>query len=340
MNTTTTSKPNPSQSAASTDNAPPRRFVNELADGEVVEQIFLASEKQLRTNRNGNLYLQVRLSDKTGSLTAMLWNAHQKHYDSFENGDFLRVKGNSQLFNGGMQVLCKEIEKAHSADVNQADFETLSSVDVEKMLARVAELLRAIKNVHLRNLSECFLVDETFMQSFRTAPAGIKNHHAYQGGLLEHVLSLMELVTVVAPRYAGVNLDVLLMGAFLHDLGKIRELTYQPDLGYSDAGQLIGHLVLGVAMLDEMIAETEKQSGEPFPVKLANHLRHLIVSHHGEYEFGSPKLPMTLEAIALHMLDNLDAKLQCFQQLIDEDVNKSSAWTVYHPQIGRKLFKP
>ena len=316
-----------------------RRFAKELGDGEVVDQVFLASEKQLRTNRNGNLYLQVRLSDKTGSLTAMLWNANQKHYDGFDNGDFIRVKGNAQLFNGGMQVLVKEIDKSSESAIDPADFVTLSTGDVENMVGRVAELLRGMRNVNLRNLAECFLVDEQFMLGFRSAPAGIKNHHAYQGGLLEHVLSLMELVTIVAPRYPGVDADVLLMGAFMHDMGKIRELTYQPDLGYSDVGQLIGHLVLGVTMLDEMIVETEKQSGEPFPVELANHLRHLIVSHHGEYEFGSPKLPMTLEAIALHMLDNLDAKLHSYQQLIEEDVNKSSSWTVYHPALGRKIYK-
>jgi 3'-5' exoribonuclease len=316
-----------------------RRFAKELTDGEAIDQVFLASEKQLRTNRNGNLYLQVRLSDKTGSLTAMLWNANEKVAESFSNGDFIHVTGTSQLYNGGMQVLAKGISKTDATTIDGSDFETLSNVDVEKMSARVGELLRGMNNVHLCNLAECFLVDEAFLKGLRTAPAGIKNHHAYHGGLLEHILSLMELVTVVAPRYPGVDTDVLLMGAFLHDLGKIRELIYEPDLGYSDVGQLIGHLVIGVQMLDAMIAETEKQSGEEFPVELANHLRHLIVSHHGEYEFGSPKLPMTTEAITLHLLDNLDAKIHSFGQLIEDDVNKSSPWTVYHPSIGRKLYK-
>ena len=163
-----------------------RRFVNELADGEVIDQVFMASEKQLRTNRNGNLYLQVRLSDKTGSVTSMLWNANQKHFDSFNNGDFVQVKGTSQLFNGGMQVLAKELGKSNS-DVDEADFETICTEDLEKMVARVGELLRGMSNVHLRNLAECFLVNEAFMSGFRQAPAGVKNHHAYQGGLLEHV---------------------------------------------------------------------------------------------------------------------------------------------------------
>lgn len=316
-----------------------RRFVKELSDGDSVDQIFLASEKQLRTNRNGNLYLQVRLSDKTGSITAMLWNANQKHADGFDNGDYVRVQGTSQLYNGGMQVLAKQVSKSDVSSVNEADFVTLSTGDVDQMVARVGELLRGMRNVHLRNLAECFLIDESFMAGFRTAPAGIKNHHAYHGGLLEHVLSLMEVCSLVAPRYPSLDADILLMGAFLHDIGKIRELTYQPDLGYSDAGQMIGHLVLGVAMLDEMIIETDKQTEEDIPVELANQLRHLIVSHHGQYEFGSPKLPMTLEAMTLHYLDSLDARIHSITQLIEDDVNKNSSWTVYHPSIGRKIYK-
>lgn len=316
-----------------------RRFVNELQDGESIDQVFLASEKQLRTNRNGNLYLQVRLSDRSGSVTAMLWNANQGHFDGFENGDFVVVRGTSQIYNGGMQVLAREVKKSSASDIDEADFVTLGQASIEKMVGRVSEMLRAMSNPHLRSLAECMLLDESLMQQFRTAPAGIKNHHAYHGGLLEHVLSLMELVLLVAPRYQGVDADVLLFGAFLHDIGKTKELTYSPDLGYSDQGQLLGHLLLGVSILDRAIEQTQAQTGEAFPEKLANHLRHMIVSHHGSYEFGSPKLPMSLEAIALHHLDNMDAKLHSVRQLIEEDVNKGSSWTVYHPGIGRKIYK-
>ena len=316
-----------------------RRFVKELSDGETIDQVFLASEKQLRTNRNGNLYLQLRLSDKTGSITAMLWNAQQKQFDGFNNGDYVQIKGTSQLYNGSMQVLAKQVDKSDGQGVDEADFITLSTESVEKLVARVGELLRSMRNIHLRNLAECFLVDEVFMKGLRTAPAGVKNHHAYHGGLLEHIVSLMEVCHLVAPRYPQLDPDMLLFGAFLHDIGKIRELTYSPDLGYSDQGQLIGHLVQGVSMLDEMIVETEKQSGEDFPQDVANQLRHMIVSHHGQYEYGSPKLPMTLEAITLHFLDSLDARIHNVSQLIEDDVNKNSPWTVYHPSIGRKIYK-
>ena len=316
-----------------------RRFVKELSDGETIDQVFLASEKQLRTNRNGNLYLQLRLSDKSGSITAMLWNAQQKHFDSFNNGDFVRLKGTSQLYNGAMQVLAKQVEKTDGQGIDEADFITLSNESVEKLVAKVAEKLRSLANVHLRNLAECFLVDEVFMKGLRTAPAGVKNHHAYHGGLLEHIVSLMEVCQLVAPRYPNLDAELLLFGAFIHDIGKIRELTYSPDLGYSDAGQLIGHLVQGVSMLDQMIVETEKQSGEDFPQDIANQLRHMIVSHHGQYEYGSPKLPMTLEAITLHFLDSLDARIHNVSQLIEDDANKGSPWTVYHPSLGIKIYK-
>jgi len=316
-----------------------RRFINELVDGEAVDEIYLASEKQLRPNRNGNLYLQVRLSDRTGSLTAMLWNANQATYDAFENGDYVRIKGTSQFYNGGMQLIAKGIDKTDATKIDESEFTTLSMVAVDQMIQRVGEMLRNINNVHLRNLGECFLVDESFIHKLRSAPAGIKNHHAYRGGLIEHVVSLMEVCLAVAPRYERVDADLLLMGAFLHDIGKVDELKYEPDLGYSDSGQLIGHLVQGVCILDEKIRESEKQFGEEFPKDIANQLRHMIVSHHGQYEFGSPKLPMTLEAIALHHLDNLDAKLHSALQMIDEDANKESVWTVYNPGIGRKIYK-
>ncbi len=315
------------------------RFINQLQDGEQVDEIYIASEKQLRPNRNGNLYLQLRLSDKTGSLTAMLWNANQSHYDEFNNGDYVRVQGTSQVYNGGMQVLAKGVKKADASRVDEEDFVTMSTSKLDSMVARIAELLRSMTNVHLRNLAECFLVNESFMSQFRAAPAGIKNHHAYRGGLLEHVVSLMELSAVVAPHYENLDPVLLLMGAFLHDVGKIEELTYEPDLGYSDGGQLVGHLVQGVLILEEGIRETEKQSGEPFPTELADQLRHMIVSHHGQYEFGSPKLPMTVEAIALHYLDTMDARMHSVRQLIEEDVNKDSVWTVYHPSLQRKFYK-
>jgi len=316
-----------------------RRFINQLGEREAVDEVFLVAEKQLRANRNGNLYLQMRLCDKTGSITAMMWNATDQLYGKFENGEYLRVQGAVQLYNGVLQMIVNKFDSTPASEVDESDFITLGAAQVDTYAARVGELLRSMQSVPLRNLAECFLVDESLMAKFAKAPAGIKNHHAYHGGLLQHIVSLMELAALVSPRYPDLDRDILLMGAFLHDLGKIEELTYERDLGYSDEGQLIGHLVIGVEILSQKIREAEALASEPFPEELALHLKHIIVSHHGQYEFGSPKLPMSLEAIALYYLDNLDAKIFSLGQIIRDDANTDSAWTPYQPSLGRKLYK-
>lgn len=315
-----------------------RTFVNKLTDGQNIDEVFLASEKQLRPNRQGNLYLQVRLSDKTGSVTSMLWNANQGHFDAFDNGDFVQIDGTAQLYNGGMQVIAKNVKKVPTESVEETDFITLSEGLVEKLAGRMSEMLLAIRNVHLRRLAEQYLNDEAFMRNFKRAPAGIKNHHAYHGGLVDHVVSLMELAQFVGNQYDRLDGDLLLMGAFLHDSGKISELSYERDLGYRDDGQMIGHMVMGVEILQSMIDKLEAVS-DPFPENLKIQLKHLILSHHGHLEFGSPVLPMTLEAIALHQIDNLDARMHNITQLIDEDANPASPWTTYQPSLNRKIYK-
>lgn len=316
-----------------------RRYITQLGERENLDEVFLASEKQLRTNRNGNLYLQIRLADKTGSITAMLWNASDSVYSAFDNGDYLRVRGTTQFHNGNLQVILQKFEVVDPKTVDEADFTTLAAADVDRLAGRLQQLLRGMRNVRLRELAEAFLIDEDFMTRFGSAPAGVKNHHAYRGGLLDHVVSLMELCSIVAPRYKDIDSDLLLMGAFLHDMGKIDELVYERDLGYSDEGQLIGHVVIAVGILNDKIREAEKLSGEEFPRELKLRLQHMIVSHHGEYEYGSPKLPMTLEAVALHYLDNLDAKIFSLGQLIRDDVNTDSNWTPFQASLQRKLYK-
>jgi 3'-5' exoribonuclease len=177
------------------------------------------------------------------------------------------------------------------------------------------------------------------MAKLARAPAGVKHHHAYPGGLAEHIVNLMEVVHRIAPCYPQIDRDLLLMGAFLHDLGKVDELTYDRELAYSDEGQLIGHLVMAVSMLEQKASEAEKLSGERIPEETVLRLKHMIVSHHGEYEYGSPKLPMTLEAVALYCLDNLDAKVFAFHQQLRDDPNVGSSWTHFNPSLNRKLFK-
>jgi 3'-5' exoribonuclease len=316
-----------------------RRFINQFAHQEAVNEVFVANGKQLRPNRNGNLYLQVELSDSTGAIGARMWNANEVLYKSFDNGDYVRVEGTTQVFQGAVQMIITRLRKVDPSEVNPDDFTPQPAVDVDKLFARLSEMLRTMSDPSLLNLAESFLLDEAFTAKLMMAPAGTKNHHAFHGGLLDHIVGLMEVVLKVAPCYPQVDRDLLLMGAFLHDLGKIDELTYQRGLAYSDEGQLLGHLVMAVGMLEAKVAEAEKLSGEPIPGETVLRLKHMIISHHGEYEFGSPKLPMTLEAITLYCLDNLDAKINSFHQLITEDPNVDSNWTVYQANIERKLFK-
>ena len=277
-----------------------RRYVSQLRHQEPVDQVFMASEKQLRPNRAGNLYLQVDLSDRSGSIGARMWNASEQDYRCFENGDYVRVEGSTQLFQGSIQLIATHICKATPGDVDQDDFLILGSKDIDQLLGRMMEHLRRMSDPHLVNLAECFLMDDELVRKLTKAPAGVKNHHAYQGGLLEHVVGLMDLIQQVVPLYPQINPDLLMMGAFLHDIGKVDELSYERDLAYTDEGQLIGHLVIAVGMLDRKLRDAERLSGEPVPSESVLRLKHMIVSHHGEYEFGSPKLPMTVEAIALH----------------------------------------
>jgi 3'-5' exoribonuclease len=316
-----------------------RRFVQSLADGDNIEEVYLVMDKQLRANRNGNLFIQLELRDRTGGISARLWNAGEQLFRSFEAGDFLLVKGKVQLFQGALQMILNHLNKVEPEKVELADFLPHTEQDVSKLYERLRVLLRKLQDPHLRALGECFLMDEELMEAFCKAPAGVRNHHAYVGGLLEHVVTMLDVADRIAPLYPELNRDLFLMGIFLHDIGKVRELSYARSFAYTDEGQLVGHLVIGVEMLAEKAIRAAELTGEKFPMELLLRLKHLILSHHGTYEFGSPRLPMTPEAIALHYLDNFDAKLNAFTREIREDANSSSAWTPYNAKLDRRLFK-
>jgi 3'-5' exoribonuclease len=316
-----------------------RRYVQQMGDGDTVEEVYLITDKQLRANRNGNLYLQVELRDRTGSISARLWNAGEQLFRSFDTGDFLMVRGKVQLFQGALQMILSHVVRVESEKVNLSDFLPHTEHDVSKLLERLRVILLRLENPHLRALVECFLMDEAFLHDFSHAPAGVRNHHAYVGGLLEHVVTLLDAADRLLPLYPELDRDVLLAGVFLHDIGKVRELSYGKAFGYTDEGQLVGHLVIGVEMLNEKAKKVPELTGEPFPEELLLRLKHLIISHHGSYEFGSPKLPMTAEAIALHHLDNFDAKVHSFTRDIREDPNPTSAWTPFNQALQRRLFK-
>lgn len=316
-----------------------RRYVQQMADGDTIEEVYLVTDKQLRANRNGNLYLQLELRDRTGAISGRLWNAGEHLFRSFESGDFLLVKGKIQLFQGSLQMILSHIERSESEKIDLTDFLPHTEQDISKLLERLRAVLLKLGNPHLRALAECFLMDDEFMRAFSKAPAGVRNHHAYVGGLLEHVVTLLDSADRILPIYPDLDRDLLLSGVFLHDIGKVRELSYTRAFAYTDEGQLIGHLIIGVEMVNEKVARVPDLTGEPFPMELLLRLKHMILSHHGTYEFGSPKLPMTPEAIALHHLDNLDAKVHSFTRDIREDRNQASAWTPFNQSLQRRLFK-
>jgi 3'-5' exoribonuclease len=316
-----------------------RRYVQQLKDGDALEDIYLVGEKQLRANKNGNLYLQMMLRDRTGAIEARMWNAGEPVFRSFEEGDFLHCRGKVQHFQGGLQVILTNIERVAAEKAPLADFLPQSEQDLGKLMERLRALLLHLDDPHLRALAECFLMDEAFVDGFTRVPAGVRNHHACVGGLLEHVVKLLDIADRLCPLYPELNRDLLLMGVFLHDVGKVRELSCGRMFNYTNEGQLVGHIVLGVEMLNDKAARVPDLTGEPFPAELLMRLKHMIVSHHGSYDFGSPVLPMTPEAIALHYLDNFDAKVYSFARDIREDRNQASAWTPYNQGIQRRLFK-
>jgi 3'-5' exoribonuclease len=316
-----------------------RRYVNQLANGESVDEVYLVADKQLRANRQGNLYLHLDLRDKTGAIGARLWNASEALARQFEPGDHLRVRGKVQVFQGALQMILSHVEVVAAGAVDPEDFLPQSVRDAGRLTARLREVLLGLSNPHLRALAECFLIDDEFLRKFTAAPAGVKNHHAYQGGLLEHVVTMLNVADRIADLYPEIDRDLLLAGIFLHDIGKVDELSYARAFAYTDEGQLLGHLVMGVEMLRDKVEQTVDLVGEPFPDELLLRLKHMIVSHHGPAEFGSPKLPMTPEAIALHYLDNLDAKIHLFAREIRDDPTRESNWTPFHQNLGRRLYK-
>lgn len=315
-----------------------RRYVDQLADAENLEEVFLVTDKQLRSNKNGNLYLQAELRDRSGSIVARLWNATESLFRTFDTGDFVFIKGKVQLFQGSLQVILSHIDRIDGRKVELADFLPHTEHDINKLLERLRTALLKVSNPHLRALAECYLIDTDFMRDLCRAPAGVRVHHAYIGGLLEHLVTMMDLADRILPLYPDVDRDLVVLGVLLHDSGKIVELTFDRAFGYSDEGQLLGHINIGIDMLNEKIAQVPDLTGEPFPRELLLRLKHLILSHHGTLEHGSPKVPMTAEAVALHAIDNLDTRIHiCVREIKDD--RGSSAWTPYNNALQRRLYK-
>lgn len=316
-----------------------RKRITELAGGAQTDQVFLATRKQLRPNRNGQLYLQVELADRSGAITGRMWNASDEDFEAFDEGDYVRVEGTVQLYTGALQIIVTAISRVDPRSVDESEFRVLSTADVERLAGELSHVLGTVRSAPLRRLVEAVLADAEMMAAFKRSPAGVKQHHAYAGGLLEHVVNLLHLADLVAPRYPAVDRDLLLVGVLLHDIGKTLELESERGFSYTDAGQLLGHVLLGLELVDEKIREVEERTGEDFDAETVIRVKHMIASHHGEYAFGAPKLPMTLEAIALHHLDQLDARMAGTLQLMQNEAALDGGWTQYHANLGRKFFK-
>lgn len=317
----------------------PRQYVSQLANGDGVDELFLVSNKQVRANRQGNLYLHLDLRDKSGVIGARLWNVTDSQTKGFEAGDYLQVRGKVQVFQGALQLILSHIQPARTIGVDPEEFWPSSPHSVTSLMSTLKSKLMGMSNPHLRALVECFLIDEEFVAKFTQAPAGVSHHHAYHAGLLEHVVALLALSSQVTDLYPELDRDLLLTGVFLHDIGKVDELSFDRTFAYTDEGQLVGHLVIGVEMLTAKAKQVTNLIGEPFPDELLLRLKHMILSHHGSHEFGSPKVPMTPEAIALHLLDNLDSKIHTFTREIRDDPASESRWTPFHQGLNRRLFK-
>ena len=316
-----------------------RKRVTELAAQAQVDQVFLATRKQLRPNRNGQLYLQVELADRSGSITGRMWNASDDDFEAFDDGDFVRVEGAVQLYSGTLQIIVAAIGRVDPRTVDESEFRVLSTADIERLAAELTGLLAAVRSPPLRQLVDELLADAALMTAFRRSPAGVKQHHAHTGGLLEHVVNLLRLADRVAPRYPDLERVLLLVGVLVHDIGKTLELESERGFSYTDAGQLLGHVLLGLELVDEKLRAVEARTGEEFDAETEVRIKHMIASHHGEYAFGAPKLPMTLEAIALHHLDQLDARMAATVQLMQNEAAIDGGWTQYHANLGRKFFK-
>jgi len=309
-----------------------RTFVKEIRENELVEGVFWVKEKATPLSRSGAPYLRVRLADRTGEIEGRVWDGVEEFADLFDRDDFIRIKAQATSYQDRVQLNIKSIKKVADAEVSLDEFLPSSLRDPEEMLAELTEISQGIENDYLKKMVMAFLENEEFTALFKRAPGAKRLHHSFLGGLLEHTLSVVNLIQKIKGYYEGINHDLLLAGGVLHDIGKVYELSYERSFDYTDVGRLVGHIVMGVEMVDKEIARIEG-----FPAELAMLMKHLLLSHHGQYEWGSPTRPMTLEAQILHHLDDLDAKVKGIQEFMQK-AQEGATWTDYHRMFERFFY--
>jgi 3'-5' exoribonuclease len=312
-----------------------KTYINEIKENDQVDSLFLVKEKSSGITKTGNAYLKLKLVDHSGEIEGRIWTSVETFANSFEKDDFVHVTGKALSFQEHLQLNITHIESIGEEEILFSDFFPMADKDPDEMLHALVEISQQIKNPHLNRLLQLLWEDEPFIKRFKMAPASKWLHHNYLGGLLEHTLSLVQLVLKNVTHYEGLNLDLLLTASILHDLGKVDELSYHRSFDYSDEGRLLGHIILGLERVEDKIRQLPD-----FPKDLSTLLKHLLLSHHGQYIWGSPKRPMTLEAVMLHYLDDLDAKMNGIQQFIKQQTPDGSRWSAYHRIFEQYFYIP
>jgi 3'-5' exoribonuclease len=310
-----------------------RCFVSELVAGSTVDEVFLLAERNLAHKKDGNPFLNLTLADRSGQVKGVLWDQVERIAATVAEGDFVQVRGLVGEYRNSLQLVVKDMVRIPAERVDPADFLATTTRDVVKMLDRLKEMTGRMQSPHLKALFEAFWEDGAFVAAYCRAPAAKRMHHAYIGGLLEHTLSMAVLAELIAGHYSGVDRDLLLAGVILHDVGKIRELDCANRIDYSDEGRLLSHIVIGLSILDDVLRRIPQ-----FPQAQAQLLRHMIVSHHGAREFGSPEPPKTIEAVLLHYIDEMDSRVNSIRDYLAQDLAEGS-WTPYHRLLERHFYK-
>jgi 3'-5' exoribonuclease len=310
-------------------------FLSECAQHEnkIITSTFVVVTKQVKPKKSGEPYLALTLGDRCGQIEAKMWDNVEEVLDAFEQDDFLKIKGLINKYKSRFQLTIHKVRKLGDSEIDFSDYLPKTTKNIDELWQTLAGFVASFKNCHLKALVEAFMNDPVIAQAYRNAPAAKTLHHAYIGGLLDHVVSLTSSCDLVSRNYPQINRDLLLTGAFLHDIGKIHELTYNRSFSYTTRGQLLGHMIIELEMLQAKLANLPN-----FPSELKVLVEHLIISHHGQYEFGSPKLPMFPEALLLHYMDDLDSKMESMRAQFEREGSMDNAWTGYNPSMGRSLL--
>ena len=312
--------------------------IKDIQPGQQIQDIYMVTQPVLRNTTRGDLYIAMFLSDKTGKANSRVWQATQELFQSIPSEGFLAIRGKSELYQGNMQIVINDVQVVPPEQVSLMDYMPRTDKNIGEMFEQLKTILGEIQNEDLKNLVKAFIDDGELMKQLCIAPAAMQMHHNYLGGLLEHTLSMATVAQVLFPLYPKVQKDLVLAAIFLHDIAKTQELSYKIGFGYTDRGQLLGHIIQGTQMITQK-ADDLKADGMPVNPDVLDSLLHIIVSHHGQYDFGSPKLPATPEAFMVNYIDNLDAKMNQTANLIENDLGDGGNWTSYQRSLETRLYR-